>query len=129
MSGISWINDLYIQRYDSATRSLVGEALKEHRLAQKKLMLSIGKLCQVAQVSHDTLHSEGAQKAIEAVDDNIDLVNSQADLKQAFLEALPTGEARGASVSRQAETVASRLATSLQGRPALREVRNIFLSI
>jgi nuclear pore complex protein Nup133 len=82
---ISWINDIAIGRFGNATDALVGEAVKEQNLAQKKvclepaqtasgcaltlpfpqLMLSLGKLSQVAQSSKDTLFTEGVQRAIE----------------------------------------------------------------
>jgi hypothetical protein len=56
------------------------------------------------------------------VDDNLDLVNSQEGLASMFVEALSGGESR-LSLEEQGEVIASRVAPSLNSRPAFAQVR------
>lgn len=87
-------------------------------------MLSLGKLSQVAQATHDTLDSEPVQRAIEGVDDLLDLVNSQQNLEQQFRLKLSATELR-AGVEQQAEIITSRVAPRLADRPAFAHVSPI----
>ncbi|KDE03357.1 hypothetical protein MVLG_06163 [Microbotryum lychnidis-dioicae p1A1 Lamole] len=109
---ISWINDIAIGRYAQATEALVSEAQKEIDLVQKKIMLSLGKLSQVAQASRETLGSESLQRAIEALDDKLDLVNTQSMLHQSFLSTLPSS-LNFASPSTQAQSITENLTPHL----------------
>ncbi|ORY72608.1 methyltransferase type 11 [Leucosporidium creatinivorum] len=118
---ISWINDIAIGRFGNATDALVGEAVKEQSLAQKKLMLSLGKLSQVAQSSKETLFTEGVQRAIEVVDDKLDLVNSQVELKENFNDILSGSENR-LSLEEKSEIIAARVAPILADRPAFAQL-------
>lgn len=161
---ISWLNDIAIGRFGNATEALVGEATKEQDLAQKKvrasscstsalsltpllrpsqLMLSLGKLSQVAQANKQTLQSEQVQRAIEGelhgssdatlapadppfrfvvVDDRIDMVNSQELLFEIFSGVLSGSESR-TSLEEQSQIIASRVAPILADRPAFAHVR------
>ncbi len=138
---LGWVNDWKVGRWDRATEGLVGEALTEQSLAQKKvsrcwcvdsacsgywltipahlsqLMLSLGKLSQVAQATHQTLDSPAVQKAIEGVDDALDLVNTQRDVELQLRAFLSATELRQ-SPEQQAALVAARAAPALASQPA-----------
>ncbi|GAA5844336.1 hypothetical protein JCM5353_008463 [Sporobolomyces roseus] len=114
---LAWINDVAIGRYEHATEALTTEASNEGSLAQKKILFSLSKLAQVAQVSKETIESESVQRAIEAIDDNLDLVNSQQGLRILFDSLMSQSESRS-TPQQQGETIASRVAPALSDRPA-----------
>lgn len=108
-----------------------------------QLMLSLGKLSQVAQANKQTLQSEQVQRAIEGelhdssdvtsapadtpfrfavVDDRIDMVNSQELLFEIFSGVLSGSESR-TSLEEQSQIIASRVAPILADRPAFAHVR------
>lgn len=102
-------------------------------------MLSLSKLAQVAQLDRQTLEGEEVQRALEgesarlkfvslqapadalcgaAVDDNLDLVNTQQNLLTLFTSLLSGTEMR-LSPTEQGEAIAGRIAPALTDRPAL----------
>ncbi|GAA5966313.1 hypothetical protein JCM3765_005253 [Sporobolomyces pararoseus] len=118
---LSWINDVAVSRYEHANKALIVEAAGEQSLAQKKILYSLGKLAQVAQVTKETLESEGVQRAIEAVDDNLDLVNSQQGLRTLFNTLLSQSETQS-PLPEQGELVATRVAPALSDRPTFAKI-------
>ena len=82
-----------------------------------QLMLSLGKLSQVAQATHQTLDSADVQKAIEGVDDALDLVNTQRDVETQLRAFLSATELRQ-PLDKQAQLIAVRAAPALAGQPA-----------
>lgn len=71
---LSWIQDVSCARYSSASAALLEEATRETRLAEQKLLLSLGKLAKVADLTRDQLaSSEGTQREIDAVDERLDV--------------------------------------------------------
>ncbi|GAA5931821.1 Nup133p [Sporobolomyces koalae] len=118
---LSWINDLAIRRYEHATKALDVEAAAEQSLAQRKILHSLSKLTQLAQVTKETIESESVQRAIEAVDDNLDLVNSQQDLRSLFESLLSQSETQ-ASAAERGEAVARRVAPALSDRQAFAKI-------
>ncbi|GAA5919787.1 hypothetical protein JCM1841_005860 [Sporobolomyces salmonicolor] len=141
-SRLSWLNDIAIGRYDHATEALVTEATKEQGLAQRKasppppltnerliepaspppqIMLSLGKLTQIAQVTRETLETEPVQRAIEVVDDNLDLVTSQQALRDVFASLLSGSESR-LSPTQRGEAIVERAAPALKKRPAFEQL-------
>jgi len=74
---LAWIQDVATKRYEDASVALLTEAARETQLAEQKLMLSIGKLAKVAALTRSQLdQSEAAQRALEAIDDRLDVVTS-----------------------------------------------------
>ncbi|BGP37735.1 hypothetical protein JCM10449v2_001657 [Rhodotorula kratochvilovae] len=115
---LAWINDIAIGRLEHATDVLFTVAEKEEDVVQKKIMLSLSKLAQVAQVDTRTLEDMAVQQTLETLDDNLDLVNTQEGLKTLFESLLSGSEARLAP-SEQGEVIAARVAPALEDRPAL----------
>ncbi|BGO89473.1 hypothetical protein NBRC10512v2_001430 [Rhodotorula toruloides] len=124
---LAWINDVAIDRFDHASLALSTEAAEEPSVATKKasplsqsvtLMLSLSKLAQVAQLDQQAFEGEDVQRALEAVDDNLDLVNTQQNLSTFFSSLLSGTEMRMPSTE-QGEVVAARIASALTDRPAL----------
>ncbi|KAI5479591.1 nuclear pore complex protein Nup133 [Pseudohyphozyma bogoriensis] len=118
---VAWLNDIAIGRFAHATETLVSEAASESDLAQKKLLLSLGKLSQIAQASKETIETEDVQRAIEAVDDALDIVNSQHGLKDLFVQSLSNAELQ-LPVAEQGELVTTRIAPSLAQLPSFAQL-------
>lgn len=71
---LSWVQDVSCSRFSSASTALLEEASRETRLAEQKVMLSLGKLAKVATMTRDQLaSSESAQREIDAVDERLDI--------------------------------------------------------
>ncbi|CAH7685697.1 Non-repetitive/WGA-negative nucleoporin C-terminal-domain-containing protein [Phakopsora pachyrhizi] len=124
----SWIHDLAIDRFEHAANVLVNEGVNERELADQKLMLSLGKLCQVAQIHVEDLKSEQTLRAIEAVDDRLDIVDAQlrlAGLCSSILQTQPQYSLQ--TIDGQAVTLVKHLATNLDNRPAFRQLFERFI--
>ncbi|GAA5843798.1 hypothetical protein JCM9279_000149 [Rhodotorula babjevae] len=116
--GLAWINDIAIGRLEHATDVLFTVAEKEQNVAQKKIMLSLSKLAQVAQVDTQSIEEVHVQQTLETLDDNLDLVNTQDGLLALF-ESLLSGQETRLSAAEQGEVIAARVAPGLEDRPAL----------
>ncbi|GAA5979128.1 hypothetical protein JCM11641_008435 [Rhodosporidiobolus odoratus] len=114
---LAWINDIAVDRFEHGTEALSGKAVEEPVLAQKKLMLSLSKLTRLASIDRDVLTSEPLQRALETVDDALDLVNSQSGLQTLFASRLSGGEI-GMAAEEEGEAVVERVAPALGDRPA-----------
>ncbi|GEM09537.1 hypothetical protein Rt10032_c08g3554 [Rhodotorula toruloides] len=117
-TNLAWINDAAIDRFDHASLAFSIEALKEPPVATKKLMLSLSKLAQVAQLDHQALEGEEVQRALETVDDNLDLVNTQQNLSTLFTSLLYGTEMR-IPPTEQGAVLAACVAPALTDRSAL----------
>ncbi|EMS25130.1 nuclear pore complex subunit Nup133, putative [Rhodotorula toruloides NP11] len=111
---LAWIKDVAIDRFDHASLALSTEAVEEPSVATKKLMLSLSKLAQAAQIDQLALEGEEVQRALVAVDDNFDLVNTQQNLSTFFSSLLSGTEVRMPSTE-QGEVVAAHEAISPEG--------------
>ncbi|GAA6029226.1 hypothetical protein JCM8097_003577 [Rhodosporidiobolus ruineniae] len=114
---LAWINDVAIGRFEHATQALEGVAKVEEGVEQKKLMLSLSKLTRLATLTLPSLSSEPVQRALETVDDALDLVNTQQGLAATFAGLLSGGESRLAS-EEKGEVIVERVAPALNDRPA-----------
>lgn len=112
---ISWINDISIGRFEQASEALVSEASIEQNLAQKKLMLSLGKLSKVAQADKEILATEDFQRSLEVIDDNLDMISAQQGLHDFVTKSLSIVDLQ-LPLEQQAEVVASRVAPLLARR-------------
>ncbi|WAQ86497.1 hypothetical protein PtA15_7A223 [Puccinia triticina] len=116
----SWIHDLAIDRFDHASQVLLNEAESEKNLADQKIMLSLGKLCQVAQIDDgEHLDSEKIFQDIEIVDDRLDILQAQlklSDLCKSILESQPQYSLL--SLDQQIDILRKHLAPNLADRPA-----------
>ncbi|KAL8293054.1 hypothetical protein RQP46_000748 [Phenoliferia psychrophenolica] len=118
---ISWVNDIAIGRFPHATEALLTVSTTEASLAQKKLMLSLAKLAQIAQTTSETIDSEDVQRVIETTDDKLDLVNTQDGMRTTFSEKLSAGEMR-LTAEKQGELITTRVARGLENRPAFAQL-------
>ncbi|GAA5922516.1 hypothetical protein JCM3775_005758 [Rhodotorula graminis] len=115
---LAWVNDIAIGRLEHATDVLFTVAEKEQNVAQKKIMLSLSKLAQVAQVDTQSIEEVHVQQTLETLDDNLDLVNTQDGLLALF-ESLLSGQDVRLSPAERGEVIAARVAPGLEDRPAL----------
>ncbi|GAA5905117.1 Nup133p [Sporobolomyces salmoneus] len=112
---LAWINDIAVSRYEHAKEALVVEATTEQNLKQKEILFSLGKLAQLAQTTRESIETESVQRAIEAVDDQLDLVNAQQKLRQDFDAHLSQAD-ESLSPQERGELVTGRLAPTLEDR-------------
>lgn len=121
---LSWIHDLAIDRFDHASHVLLKEAEAERNLADQKIMLSLGKLCKVAQIDEgENLDSEKVLQEVESVDDRLDILQAQlrlSDQCKAILESQPQYSLL--SVEQQVEVLTEHLAPNLADRPAFKQL-------
>ncbi|GAA5848319.1 hypothetical protein JCM8547_004477 [Rhodosporidiobolus lusitaniae] len=116
---LAWVNDVAIDRYEHATEALAGTAVVEEVLEQKKLMLSLSKITRLATVpSLSVLSSEQVQRALEPLDDALDLVNAQQGLHRLF-GGLMSGSELALGADEKGEALVERVAPALGDRPAL----------
>ncbi|GAA5989361.1 hypothetical protein JCM10908_001278 [Rhodotorula pacifica] len=113
---LAWINDIVIDRYNHAKEALEAEATQEESVAQKKVILSLEKLTQLAQIDRTTLETETVQRALEAVDDDLDIVRTQENLSALFASRLSGSESR-LPPQEQGAAISSRIAPALHDRP------------
>jgi len=112
---ISWINDVGKHRYGAAANTLFGESRHAADLETKHLILSIGKLSQIAQMQNHDVQTE--KSVLDAFDDGLDTVAVQEDLLQQFKAIKPPTRAKQ-SFEAQVENILKVKATRLASRPA-----------
>ncbi|ETS62210.1 hypothetical protein PaG_03785 [Moesziomyces aphidis] len=123
---IAWLHDLALQRYGEAAHTLERLALGEGVLAQRKLMMSLGKLGVLSTLTLQDLQTVGTQKQIEFFDDQLDLIavqDSLATLWENALGGLPADlPAAGSAQARELATeIVEAVATRLREYPGYRE--------
>ncbi|PLW07853.1 hypothetical protein PCANC_24721 [Puccinia coronata f. sp. avenae] len=121
---VSWIHDLAIDRFGHASQVLLKEAEAEKNLADQKIMLSLGKLCKVAQIDEgEHLDSEKILQEVENVDDRLDILQAQLRLCEqckTILESQPQYSLF--SLEQQIEVLTQHLAPNLDNRPAFKQL-------
>ncbi|KAF9518381.1 hypothetical protein BS47DRAFT_1325354 [Hydnum rufescens UP504] len=108
---IQWIHDLAVSRYDAAATSLEGESRTETKLATKHVILSISKLCTLAQ--HVDMDSEPVLSAIQGVDHELDSISVHERLMAEFRAALMDTGDSGSSADAMSEAVSFACGSSL----------------
>ncbi|KAH9900978.1 Non-repetitive/WGA-negative nucleoporin C-terminal-domain-containing protein [Cubamyces lactineus] len=117
--GISWIHDLGRGRYALASQALLTEAEHAPELVSKHLMLSVGKLSQLAQLHEGTKAIN--QDVLDAFHDGLDFVSVHETLIEDLKSALASVRARQ-SLEMQVDTIAQKKAGNLSNRKALLNV-------
>ncbi|TFK55057.1 hypothetical protein OE88DRAFT_1674600 [Heliocybe sulcata] len=110
---ISWINDIGKGRYGAASESLLEVAKGEGTLEVKHLMLSIGKLSQLAQLHEPNASVE--EKVLNAFHDGLDFISVHETLLEKFRVVLEAHKGKQ-SHDAQADTVVRAKAKSLANR-------------
>ncbi|KAJ2920658.1 hypothetical protein H1R20_g16437, partial [Candolleomyces eurysporus] len=90
--GISWLHDVSKERFGDAASALLEEAKRANHLKAKHLMLSIGKLAQLAQL-HETAEA-GNETQLDAFHDGLDFVSVHDALLTEFRTALESVRGR-----------------------------------
>ncbi|GAC97422.1 subunit of the Nup84p subcomplex of the nuclear pore complex [Pseudozyma hubeiensis SY62] len=124
---LAWLHDLALKRFDAASSKLEALGLKEGNLAQRKLMLSLGKLGYLSTLGLEQLSTVGVQKQVEFFDDQLDLIAVQDSLaalwENSVMGSLPIDLPRAGT--QEAATLASEIVDTVASRlieyPAYRE--------
>ncbi|RXW20887.1 hypothetical protein EST38_g4970 [Candolleomyces aberdarensis] len=90
--GISWLHDVSKERFGDAASALLEEAKRANHLKAKHLMLSIGKLAQLAQL-HESAEA-GNETQLDAFHDGLDFVSVHDALLTEFRTALESVRGR-----------------------------------
>jgi len=98
---VSWIHDLEKERFHSTAETLLAESEDAGELVAKELMLSIGKLAQLAQMQEDTSVDESM---LDAFHDGLDFVSVHESLAEELKSALVSVRGKQ-SLDRQVETI------------------------
>ncbi|KAF8625778.1 hypothetical protein AX15_005170 [Amanita polypyramis BW_CC] len=118
-NAICWLNDLGKERYGATAESLLVELEKINSLQVANLMLSIGKLSYLEQMSEDNEQAENG--TLDAFHDGLDFVSVHDTLVQGLKIVL--GSIRGRqSLDGQVEAIIKAKATSLLDRKAFLQV-------
>ncbi|TKY89294.1 hypothetical protein EX895_001825 [Sporisorium graminicola] len=88
---LGWLHDLALKRFDVASSKLEKIGLVERNLAQRKLMMSLGKLGFLSTLQVDELRTVGVQKQVEFFDDHLDLIAVQESLAALWENSLEGG--------------------------------------
>ncbi|PWN41568.1 hypothetical protein IE81DRAFT_171999 [Ceraceosorus guamensis] len=113
---LAWLHDILLERHSTASRTLVQIADSEGKAAQKKLMLSLGKLAHCADLTEAQIMAEDEQDQIELIDDQLDMVNAHQLLRD-FYESVIPGCSR--DVENGCAAVSEAVAYNLESLPAL----------
>ncbi|KAH9952015.1 hypothetical protein B0H21DRAFT_800355 [Amylocystis lapponica] len=117
-SPILWLHELGRGRYGPASESLLHEADRAGELVSKHLMLSIGKLSQLAQL-HENKPID--QTVLDAFHDGLDFVDVHETLLEDLKSALATVRSRQ-SLEMQLDTITRIKGSNLAHRRALQSV-------
>ncbi|SJX63081.1 uncharacterized protein SRS1_13907 [Sporisorium reilianum f. sp. reilianum] len=124
---LGWLHDLALKRFDVASSKLEKIGLGERNLAQRKLMMSLGKLGFLSTLEVEDLRTVGVQKQVEFFDDHLDLIAVQESLAALWENSLEGGLPVDLpkSGTREAVALASEIvdtiATRLAEYPAYRQ--------
>lgn len=112
-NGLAWLHDLALKRWHQSSKTLMSEANREQVIKEKNVLLSLGKLAYVANLEEESLATEGEQRKIQLIDDQLDLISVHEKLLALFTASLP--ERASTDVARKAEIITSTLCQGLSG--------------
>uniref|UniRef100_V5EQE0 Uncharacterized protein n=2 Tax=Kalmanozyma brasiliensis (strain GHG001) TaxID=1365824 RepID=V5EQE0_KALBG len=124
---LGWLHDLRLRQFDVASGKLERLGLVEADLAQRRLMLSLGKLGYLSTLGVEELGKVGVQKQVEFFDDRLDLVAVQDSMVALWEDCLPQGLPMDLPIAGStagvalAEQVVDVTATRLAEYPAYRQ--------
>ncbi|EPQ58276.1 hypothetical protein GLOTRDRAFT_57100 [Gloeophyllum trabeum ATCC 11539] len=120
---ISWIKDMGKSRYGAASQALLSVAKKESTLEVRHLMLSIGKLSQLARLHEPEASID--EDVLSAFHDGLDFISVHENLRDKFKAILSTHHGK-MSLDAQVDMIARVTAKSLAGRkPILRVFKDL----
>ncbi|KAF8654069.1 hypothetical protein AX16_003602 [Volvariella volvacea WC 439] len=126
-NAISWIHNLDKGRHKTAAAELLAEAKQTPSIEAKHLMLSIGKLCHLAQLQEggdmqtDQAILDGKLQNNGSFHDDLDFVSVQETLWEEFQGVLKSLRGKQ-SLDSQVDAIARSLASSLVDRKALLQI-------
>ncbi|GAA94087.1 uncharacterized protein L969DRAFT_16305 [Mixia osmundae IAM 14324] len=91
---LAWLHHVSLGQYTQVSTTLYQESRRSSLLAEEKVMLSICKLAQVAQSSLAELSSDAGQRALEVVDDKLDIIEAQRRMQERYRELLSLQESQ-----------------------------------
>ncbi|KAG9079720.1 hypothetical protein FS749_008294, partial [Ceratobasidium sp. UAMH 11750] len=107
---ISWLHDVAIGDFNSATTTLSEEVANETKVDALKLLLSLSKLTTVAETDLEQFNSQDVQGQLQTYDDHLDVVEVQDEMRAEFEQIVQESNVRGhPSIDTQADILAQHL--------------------
>ncbi|KAG9086775.1 hypothetical protein FS749_003384 [Ceratobasidium sp. UAMH 11750] len=107
---ISWLHDVAIGDFNSATATLSEEIANETKVDALKLLLSLSKLTTVAETDLEQFNSQDIQGQLQTYDDHLDVVEVQDEMRAEFEQIVQESNVRGhPSIDTQADILAQHL--------------------
>ncbi|KAF8610233.1 hypothetical protein BDV93DRAFT_517387 [Ceratobasidium sp. AG-I] len=107
---ISWLHDVAIGDFHSATTTLSEEVGNESKVDARQLLLSLSKLSTVAEHDLEKYNSQDVQAELQEFDDQLDLVELQREMREEFEQIVAESNIRGRpSIDMQADILAQEL--------------------
>ncbi|QRW15198.1 non-repetitive/WGA-negative nucleoporin carboxy-terminal protein [Ceratobasidium sp. AG-Ba] len=107
---ISWLHDVAIGDFHSATTTLSEEVNSETKVDALKLLVSLAKLSTVAETDLEEYNSQHVQGELQTYDDHLDVVEVQDEMRAEFEQIVEESGVRGRpSIDAQADILARHL--------------------
>ncbi|KAG8747615.1 hypothetical protein FRC10_000157 [Ceratobasidium sp. 414] len=107
---ISWLHDVAIGDFNSATTTLSEEVANETKVDALRLLLSLSKLSTVAETDLEQFNSQDIQGQLQTYDDHLDVVEVQQEMWAEFEQIVQESNVRGhPSIDTQADILAQHL--------------------
>ncbi|CAB4406305.1 unnamed protein product [Rhizophagus irregularis] len=89
LNGISWMHDIYLNRYGEASIKLRHLARNQSRVNRNKTFLSMSKLSFLAELGDEIdLKNEDVQRNLDEIDNGFELLKAYSDLQEEFVSFL-----------------------------------------
>ncbi|CAB4407000.1 unnamed protein product [Rhizophagus irregularis] len=86
LNGISWMHDIYLNRYGEASIKLRHLARNQSRVNRNKTFLSMSKLSFLAELGDEIdLKNEDVQRNLDEIDNGFELLKAYSDLQEEFV--------------------------------------------
>ncbi|RIA91812.1 Non-repetitive/WGA-negative nucleoporin C-terminal-domain-containing protein [Glomus cerebriforme] len=124
LSGISWMHDIYLNRYGDASVKLRHLARNQPRVDRNKTFLSMSKLTFLAELGDEIeLKNEDIQRNLEEIENGFELLNAYSDLQQQFVSFIMSQSSYHDTESEQVNAIMEGTAGSWKNyKPALAQI-------
>ncbi|GES90802.1 nuclear pore complex protein Nup133 [Rhizophagus clarus] len=124
LNGISWMHDIYLNRYGDASIKLRHLARNQPRVDRNKTFLSISKLSFLAELGDEIdLKNEDVQRNLDEIDNGFELLKAYSDLQHQFVSLIISQSQYYDTESKQVNAIMEETAGSWKhNKPALAQI-------